>query len=98
MGRTLPMSKSLRPFQFGEDVLNSPRTQILLRAWMVWRARAHRFADGKIGRKRVIDDEVDKIIRDIRKLQPQKDGLLGDVSAGTLLRGWAPDVFAIFAT
>ena len=98
MGKKLDMSKSLRPSAFGEDLLNSTRTQILLRAWMMWRARAHGFADRTSGRKRVFEDESDKLIRDIRKLQPQKDGLLGDASAAILLQGWVPAVYAIFAT
>ena len=83
---------------FGEDLLNSTRTQILLRAWMVWRARAHGFAASNPGRKRMFDDESDKIIRDIRKLQPQTDGLLGDATAAVLLSDWVPDVYAMFAT
>ena len=64
MGKKLNMSKSLQPHAFGEDLMNSTRTQILLRAWMVWRARAHGFADNAISRKRVFDDESDKIVRD----------------------------------
>ena len=92
------MSKSLHPSAFGEDLANSTRTRILLRAWMLWRARAHGFADAAIGRKRLFDDETDKLIRDIRKLQPQADGLLGEAGAAVSLQGWAPDVHAIFAT
>ena len=98
MGSAYHMTKSLQPSMFGEDLLNSTRTQLLLRAWMVWRARLHGFADLNPGRKRMFDDESDKIIRDIRKLQPQTDGLLGDATAAVLLSDWVPDVYAMFAT
>ena len=98
MGKALGLSKTLTPSSCGEDLANSTRTQLLLRAWMVWRARAHGFADCAIGRKRVFDDDSDKIIRDIRKLQPQTDGLLGDATAAVFLQGWVPDVYAILAT
>ena len=97
MGKRLHMSKSLHRSTFGEDLANSTRTRILLRAWMLWRARANGFADAAVGRKRLFDDETDKLTRDIRKLQPQRDGLLGKAAAAVLLQGWAPEVHAIFA-
>ena len=65
---------------------------------MVWRARANGFAASAIGRKRVFDDESDKTTRDIRKLQPQKDGLLGNARAAIFLQEWVPDVYAILTS
>ena len=96
MGSVPFMSRALAPHRFGEDLAHSTVTQILLRAWMLWRTRVNGFADSTIGRTKLFDDEADKLSRDIRKL-PATDVMLGDGEAASLLRIWAPDVYASVA-
>ena len=94
MGRKPQMSKTLTPAHFGETRENPERSYFLLRAWMVWRARQHGFATADAARKRLFDDEALRLERDVRRFQPQADGLLGHTQATHLFMSWVPDVAA----
>ncbi len=47
---------------------------------------------GSASRQRLFREEEDQLHLEIKSLQPQKDGLLGNVSPSNLLREWAPQV------
>ena len=66
---------------------------MLLRAWMLWRARCvPGWVDGTKARRRLFDEEAERLYDDIRRLQPQTDGLLGNVVASSWCREWVPDI------
>ena len=85
------MSKTIATaFGFGED---RTRAWLLLRAWMLWRARyVPGWVDGTKARRRLFDEEAERLYDDIRRLQPQKDGLLGNLEASSWLSEWVPDI------
>jgi hypothetical protein len=58
---------------------------------MLWRARvAPGWVEGSASRQRLFREEEDQLYLEIKSLQPQKDGLLGNPSASKQLREWAP--------
>ena len=88
------MSRALTPTNYGETRENPARSFFLLRAWMVWRARQHGFAAADSARQRLFDDEALRLARDVKRFQPQEDGLLGNTNATRLFIDWVPDVAA----
>ena len=88
------MSRTLTPTNFGETRANPERSSFLLRAWMVWRARQNGFAAADTARQRLFDDEALRLERDVKRFQPQADGLLGNTKATKLFMNWVPDVAA----
>ena len=95
MGRQYKMSKTLTPANYGETRENPERSTFLLRAWMVWRARQNGFAANDAARQRLFDDEAKRLELDVKRFQPQGDGLLGNTKATNLFTGWVPDVAAL---
>ena len=62
---------------------------------MLWRARgAEGWLDGSAIRRRLFEEEADRLYADIRRIQPQADNLLGNPDASQLLLDWAPDIVA----
>ena len=61
---------------------------------MVWRARQNGFAAADEARQRVFNDEALRLERDVKRFQPQADGLLGNTKATRMFMDWVPDVAA----
>ncbi len=97
MGRAVPMSRSISPHHLLEDVETPVRTMLCLRAWMVWRARQGGWASATPSRDRLFQEEAARLLFDMRRLQPQADGCLGNVRATTMVRTWVPDLCAKLA-
>jgi hypothetical protein len=85
-------SKTITPKRYGEGREHPVRSMILLRAWAVHRAHVDGWATAQVGRARQFEEEAVLLERDIRKLQPQRGGLLGNAAADELLRKWIPAV------
>jgi hypothetical protein len=93
MGKLPAMTKSITPTTVGESREHPTRSLLLLKAWMLWRARgAPGWVEGSDSRQRLFREEEDQLHFEIKSLQPQNDGLLGNPSASKLLREWAPQV------
>ena len=87
------MTKTITPSTKGETRDNPRRTTLLLKAWMIWRCRnVTGWIDATPARKRLFDEEVDQLFRDLCRLQPQSDGVLGNASATSFLKKWMPDL------
>ena len=60
---------------------------------MLWRARGVKgWVDSKDSRQRLFREEADKLLADVRLLQPQTDRLLGNDVASNYLQKWVPDI------
>ena len=60
---------------------------------MLWRARGVTgWVDSKDSRQRLFREEEDKLLADVRRLQPQSDELLGNDLASSYLQKWVPDI------
>ena len=95
MGRRPTMTKTISPGTVGETRAEPTRSVFCLRAWMLWRARgAEGWLDRSAIRSRLFEEEADRLYADIRRIQPQADGLLGNPTASQLLQHWAPDIVA----
>lgn len=90
-------SKTLTPRHYGETRDDSTRSMLLLRAWMLWRARWNGWSSGDVGRMRQFQEDAAILEHDVRRLQPTVGGLLGDARADDLFRSWVPDVVAKLA-
>ena len=91
-------SKTLTPSHYGESRDNPARTRVLLRAWMLWRARWYGWVKGDRGRARQFQEEEILLERGIRELPSPRAGILGDTKADALLRSWVPDLVATLAS
>ena len=85
------MSKTLTPSHYGETRENPARSFVLLRAWMLWRARRDGWATARPGRSRQFEVDAADLERDIRALPGP---LTGDGAANARLREWVPDIVA----
>ena len=93
LGRHPTMTKTLTPSTIGELRKDPVRTTILLKSWMVWRARGTPgWIDCCASRQRIFTEEAHRLLVDIKLIQPQADGLLGNAVATNMLREWVPDV------
>ena len=95
LGRAPTMSKSVTLSQIG-DVSGKPvRTTMLLRAWMIWRVRQHPdWLRCSESRTRLFTEEADRLLADVKNIQPQCDGLLGHDTGSAMFRTWVPEVIA----
>ena len=74
IGKTPTMSKSITMAHVGDTEQDPLCTMILLRAWMVWRVRQHpAWLASDCHRQRLFTEEVDQLVADVRRMQPQKD-------------------------
>ena len=87
MGTDL-QSRHLTPSHYGETMESCAVTMLLLRAWMLWRMSRDGWAFAKECRKRQFDEERQVLERDIRKIQDQHGGSLGNSNADVLLKKW----------
>lgn len=83
-------SRTLTPQHYGETRACPARSTLLLHAWMWWRSAANGWADAERGRHRQFKEEAESVELGIRRLQPQPGRLLGNASAGALLKLWVP--------
>ena len=83
------MSKTLTAAHYGETRADPLRSFALLRAWMLWRARADGWASERPGRREEFQRDADALVVEARSLPGD---LLGNSKADAKLRRWAPDV------
>ena len=86
------MSKTLRPYVYGEHVKDCPKTIALLRAWSVWRSRWAGWAAAKDSRMREVqrmEAEVEAVVRH-HAGSPPTAPLFGSVQAHQQLQDWMP--------
>ena len=94
LGRHPTMSKTITAATVGcgED---RTKSQLLLRAWMLWRVRyIPGWVENDKARHRLFIEETEALYDSIRRLQPQAHGLMGHPAASTMLHDWVPDVEA----
>ena len=95
LGRVPAMSKTITPSRMGESREEAMRSMLLLRAWMLWRAKGVAgWIEKDCSRQRLFTEEEEKLYNDIKRMQPQGDGLLGNALASATLRDWVPDLVA----
>ena len=95
LGRVPAMSKTITPSRMGESREEAMRSMLLLRAWMLWRAKGVAgWIEKDCSRQRLFAEEEEKLYTDIQRMQPQADGLLGNALASATLRDWVPDLVA----
>jgi hypothetical protein len=98
IGKLPTSTKTITPTLIGESREHPTRSLLLLKAWMLWRARgAPGWVEGSASRQRLFREEEDQLYLEIKSLQPQTDGLLGNPSASKLLREWAPQVVTLLS-
>ena len=86
------MTKQVKLALVGDTKEDTTRTQLVLRAWMIWRARSNAvWLDQHMSRQRLFVEEAERLYDYVRRLQPQSDGLLGN-SASMMLYEWVPDL------
>ena len=87
--------KTITPSTVGEERADPVRTMLLLKAWMLWRARQMRgWIESDDARQRLFTEEAGLVLAELKRLQPQSDGLLGHFEASNMLRRWVPDIVA----
>ena len=66
---------------------------LVLKAWMIWRARIiPGWIERDDYRQRLFTEEADLVLAQLKRLQPQTDGLLGHPLGSRMMRDFAPDV------
>ena len=82
---TILMSKTLRPYVYGESVDNCPKTMVLLPAWTSWRSRWGDWFQEEDSREREVDGQLVALEADVRSLcaAPLAMPLLGSAEAHT---------------
>ena len=95
LGRLPTMSKAITPSVVGDTIEKLSRTPLLLKAWMLWRVRQHPdWLKCSESRNRLFTEEADQLFLEVRRIQPQSDGLMGNAAGSAMFRTWAPDVAA----
>jgi hypothetical protein len=93
IGEKPTMSKSITISSVGDADKDPMRTTILLKAWMLWRVGKHPGWLAINGsRQRLFTEEADQLCLEVMRIQPQNDGLLGNIAATKMLRGWVSDL------
>ena len=95
IGRSPTMSKTITFTTIGEIRENVTRCPLLLKAWMLWRARmTPGWIESDGARMRLFREEADAIVLAVKSMQPTNDGLLGNAVATRMLYDWVPDLVA----
>ena len=95
IGKTPTFTRSIAMSKVGDTDKDPIRTMILLKAWMIWRVRQHPdWLTGNCSRQRLFTEEADQLCLELKRMQPQTDGLLGHPYATKLLRASVPDLVA----
>jgi hypothetical protein len=88
---TREMSKSVTPEDYGSTKLNPHRALLVLRAWMLHKARHNNFCNENAARRRLFTKEAEDLRRDILALCPGSALLTtGNERADNKIREWAP--------
>ena len=91
IGRSPQMSKTITPSTVGETRADPVRSLLVLKAWMLGRARIHPgWIESNGARQRLFAEEADLVLAQVKRLQPQADGLLGDAWACLLYTSPSP--------
>ena len=89
------MSKTITPSIVGETRADPIRSLLILKAWMICRARIHPgWIESNSARQRLFREEADLVLAEVKRFQPQADGLLGDAVASKMMRAFVPDIVA----
>ena len=90
------MTKTIRPYVYGESVDNCPKTMVLLRAWAIWRSRWGGWFKEKDSREREVDRQLVALEADVRSLcaAPLAMPLLGSAEAHAFLENALPTFVA----
>ena len=94
MGR-FQMSKALSPHHYGETVANPVKTRLLLRAWIIYRARMNGWSEARPGRGRHVASMMASLrvgIRSADTRERPRMPLLEHPAAHKWLEKWVPDV------
>ena len=95
IGRTPQMTKTITPKTIGENRDDPVRSLLILKAWMLGRARnIPGWIGSDVNRQHLFTEEADLLLAGIKRLQPQKDRLLGNRVASKLMRECVPDIVA----
>jgi hypothetical protein len=89
------MSKALTIQHYNTDVSSPVRTQLALRAWMLWRADANYILDKKASRRRWWEAEIEQLSIPRLGSQVWGDGRTGSGKADALIEQWCPRAFSI---
>ena len=84
----------MTPTHYVETRADPKRTHVVLRAWMIWRARQEGWNKPEHRRDRWFADEATRLEGDVKRFQPQADGILGNVPATAQFISWVPDIAA----
>ena len=69
------------------------RSLLILKAWMLCRARAHPgWIESNMARQRLFTEEADVLLDALKRLQPQADGVLGNAVASRVMRVFVSDI------
>jgi hypothetical protein len=85
-------SKTVVPGHFGEARSTPTRSLLVLRAWMLQKAKFGNFCDSKSSRRRLFADEARKLRTEIVAMSSEKAPSTGNALADSLIRDWAPAV------
>ena len=89
------MTKTITFTIIGETRENATCSTLLLKAWMLWRARmTPGWIESDGARVRLFREEADASVLAVKRTQPKKDGLLGNSVATRMLVDWVPDLVA----
>ena len=93
IGRLHQKSKTITPSKVGEARADPVRSMLVLKAWMIWRARIILgWIESNDTRQRLFTEEADLVLAQLKRLQPQTDGLLGSRLGSQLMREFVPDI------
>ena len=95
MGGTAPKQKQVQPEFYGEKRDDPVRTLLVLRGWVLWRARVCDWATERPCRAKRFAEHAALLERDVRSLKAT-DRLLGDTSANDAFAESVPDIVARF--
>ena len=89
------MSRTITPSTVGEERSHPERSRLCCKAWMIWRARSQAgWIERDDFRVRLFREEADVLLKELKRLQPQSDCMLGNVDASYWMRFYVPDVVA----
>ena len=89
------MTKTIEPHTVGDTRDNPRRTILCLKAWMLWRANmVPGWIQTSLARERLFAEEAEELLTELRRWQPQPDGVLGHPQATRRIKEWVPDLVA----
>ena len=95
IGRLPTMSKTITFSTIGEIRETATCSTLLLKSWMLWRARmTPGWIESNGSRARLFREEADAIVLAVKRIQPKKNGLLGNHLATRMFSDWVPDLVA----